>query len=405
MQYRTVPKSGDKLSVLGFGAMRLPTKLGKIDEKKAIELIRSAIDQGVNYIDTAVLYHGGASETLIGKALRDGYRERVSIATKLPPWTIFSRDDMDAVFNEQLSKLETTVIDYYLLHGLEATNWKKLSDMGVLSFLNDKKHSGKIKCAGFSFHGDLVTFKEIIDTYDWDFCLIQLNILDEQYQAGLEGLKYATSRDIAVFIMEPLRGGMLAKAPAAVHDVYAKVQPTWTPVEWALRYLWNYPEITLLLSGMGEESQLAENIKVAETALPNSLSDEEKQAIAKVQSIYHKEIKIGCTGCGYCMPCPFGVNIQQCFSFYNQRYIYKKSQFPMYLMMLEGIFGPESRAGLCRKCGVCLPKCPQHLQIPELLSDVQKEFEGPIKQHVIVPIVKGCYGLYAWMNMPRWKRK
>jgi predicted aldo/keto reductase-like oxidoreductase len=398
MQYRIVPKSGDKLSVLGFGAMRFPTNLGRIDEKKAITLLRSAIDQGVNYIDTAVPYHGGASEPLVGKALRDGYRERVSIATKLPPWTIFSRDDMDTVLSEQLSKLETTVIDYYLLHSLEATNWKKLSDLNVLSFLNDAKHSGKIKNAGFSFHGDIVTFKKIIDAYDWDFCQIQLNILDEQFQAGLEGLKYAASRDIAVFIMEPLRGGMLVKAPNAVQDAYAKVHPAWTPVEWALRYLWNYPEVTLLLSGMNEESQIVENVKVAEKALPNSLSDEEKEAIKEVQSIYHKEIKIGCTGCGYCMPCPFGVNIQQCFSFYNQKYMYKRSQFPMYLMMLQGLFGPESRAGICRKCGACVPKCPQHLQIPKLLSDVEKEFEGPLKQHVIVPIVKRCYGLYAKMK-------
>ena len=399
MQYRTVPKSGDKLSVLGFGAMRLPTQLGRINEKEAIALIRSAIDQGVTYIDTAVPYHAGASEPLVGKALRDGYRERVSIATKLPPWIVFSREDMDTMLTKQLSKLETNIIDYYLLHSLEATNWKKLSDLGALSFLDEAKCSGKIKYAGFSFHGDITTFKKIIDAYDWDFCQIQLNILDEQYQAGLEGLRYAASQNIAVFIMEPLRGGMLAKAPDSVQDVYTKIHPTWTPVEWALRYLWNYPEVTLLLSGMNEESQLIENITIAEKALQNSLSDEEKEIIKEVQNIYLKETKIGCTGCGYCMPCPFGVNIQQCFSFYNQKYMYHRSQYVMYLIQLHGLFGAESRAGLCRKCGACVSKCPQHLQIPALLSDVQKEFEGPIKQHLFVPIVKGCYSMYKKLKI------
>ena len=395
MQYRTVPKTGEKLSVLGFGAMRLPTNLGRIDEKKAIALLRSAIDQGVNYIDTAVPYHAGASEPLVGKALRDGYRERVSIATKLPPWTVFSREDMDRILGEQLVKLETDCIDYYLIHSLEATNWKKMSGLGVLSFLDEAKQSGKIKNAGFSFHGDIVTFKEIIDAYDWEFCQIQLNILDEQYQAGLEGLRYAASRNIAVILMEPLRGGMLANAPDAVKNVYEKVQPSLTPVEWALRYLWNYPEVTLLLSGMNEESQLLENVTIAETALPNTLSDEQKQTLTEVQKIYQKELKIGCTGCGYCMPCPFGVNIQQCFSFYNQKYLFNKSQSMMYLVQLDGLFGPESRAGICRACGACISKCPQHLPIPDLLSDVQKEFEGPIKQNLLVPFVKGCYGLFT----------
>ena len=396
MQYRSVPKTGEQISVLGFGAMRLPTKRGKIDEEKAIALIRSAIDKGVNYVDTAYLYHGGASEALVGKALKNGYRERVSIATKLPPWFVFAQKDMDTIFNEQLARLDVSTIDYYLLHSLDAPNWKKLSDLGALAYLDELKASGKIKYAGFSFHGDIVTFKSIIDSYNWDFCQIQMNILDEQYQAGVEGMRYAHDHDIAVFVMEPLRGGLLAKAPNSVLKAYAEVQPTWTPVEWALRHLWNYKEITMLLSGMGEEVQLTENVSVAKTALVDSLSQEEKDAITKVQGIYQKELKIGCTGCGYCMPCPFGVNIQHCFALYNSKHMYKGHEYLMYVMQLDGVMGAEGRAGLCRKCGVCTKKCPQDLQIPDLLSDVQAEFEGPVKYKLVAPIAKIVYRAYAW---------
>ena len=396
MQYRSVPKTGEQISVLGFGAMRLPTKRGKIDEEKAIALIRSAIDKGVNYIDTAYFYHGGESEILVGKALKGGYRERVFVATKLSHWLIFAKKDMDFVFNEQLTKLEVSCIDYYLLHSLDATSWKKLVDLGVLPFFDELKASGKIKYAGFSFHGDIITFKTIIDSYNWDFCQIQINILDEQYQAGVEGMRYANDRDIAVFIMEPLRGGMLANAPNSVLEAYAQVQPTWTPVEWALRYLWNYKEITMLLSGMGEEAQVTENVRVAKEAFPDSLSQEEKDAITKVQGIYRKELKIGCTGCGYCMPCPFGVNIQQCFSLYNSKYLNGGHEYIMYVIHLDGLTGPEGRAGLCTKCGACIKKCPQHLQIPDLLLDVKAEFEGPIKYGLAAPLVKIFYKVYAW---------
>jgi predicted aldo/keto reductase-like oxidoreductase len=396
MQYRSVPKTGEQISALGFGAMRLPTKRGKIDKEKAIALIRSAIDNGINYIDTAYLYHGGASETVVGKALKDGYRERVFIATKLPPWLVFAQKDMETIFNVQLTRLEVSTIDYYLLHSLDATSWKKFLDLGAPAYLDELKALGKIKYAGFSFHGDIVTFKNIIDSYNWDFCQIQINILDEQFQAGVEGMRYAHDQGIAVFAMEPLRGGMLVNAPKSVLEAYAEVQPTWTPVEWALRHLWNYKEITMLLSGMGEEVQLTENVKIAKTALPGSLTQKEKDAITKVQNIYRKEIKVECTGCGYCMPCPCGVNIQQCFTLYNSKYMYNGHEYIMYVIQLDGVMGIESRAGLCTKCGACIQKCPQHLQIPDLLSDVKAEFEGPIKYGLVAPIVKSLYSMYAW---------
>lgn len=249
MQYRKVPKNGDQLSALGFGAMRLPTRMGRIDEERATKQIRDAIDKGVNYVDTAVPYHGGESERFLGRVLQDGYREKVKLATKLPPQSVNTREDMDRILDIQLKKLKTDHIDYYLLHGLEANQWKKLFDLGVLEFLDKAKASGKIRNAGFSFHGDRRTFKEIIDAYDWTFCQIQYNFLDETTQAGTEGLQYAASKNIAVMVMEPLRGGMLAaNLPAEVKQVYARSPVKRTAAEWGLRWVWNHPEVTVVLS-------------------------------------------------------------------------------------------------------------------------------------------------------------
>ena len=265
MLYRTVPKTGDRLSILGFGCMRLPlTRAHTIDEERAIQQIRYAIDNGVNYLDTAPAYHLGRSEPLVGRALADGYREKVRIATKLPPWSVTTRDDMDHILDGQLAKLKTTRIDYYLLHSLSQETWDKMVRLGVLEFLDRAKLSGKIINAGFSFHGNFDTFRKIVDAYDWEFCQIQYNFLDEQNQAGTKGLEYAASKRLAVMVMEPLRGGSLAgQVPAQVNEIWKEAPVQRTPAEWGLRFVWDHPEVTVVLSGMNRMSQIEENIRIA----------------------------------------------------------------------------------------------------------------------------------------------
>ncbi|MBP1927800.1 putative aldo/keto reductase-like oxidoreductase [Methanolinea mesophila] len=390
MQYRRVPKNGDQLSALGFGAMRLPTKRMKIDEERAARQIRGAIDQGVNYIDTAVPYHSGESERFLGRVLRDGYREKVKLATKLPPWTVQTREDMDRILDIQLKKLQTDHIDYYLLHGLDAQSWNKLAGLGVLEFLDSAKASGKIVNAGFSFHGDRKTFMEIIDAYPWVFCQIQYNFLDEQNQAGTEGLRYAASKEIAVMVMEPLRGGMLAgKIPREAAEVYANAEPKRSAAEWALRWVWNHPEVTVVLSGMNDEAHIAENLRTAGDAFPGSMTAGELGTVAKVASIYSHLTKVGCTGCAYCMPCPFGVNIPQCFSLYNGYYMGGSRIMTrgMYGATLMGGMGAPADASLCRNCGKCVKACPQKIAIPDELKKVKGTLGG-LRTKAILPLVK-----------------
>jgi predicted aldo/keto reductase-like oxidoreductase len=390
MQYRRVPKNGDQLSALGFGAMRLPTRRMKIDEERATRQIRDAIDRGVNYIDTAVPYHGGESERFLGRALRDGYREKVKIATKLPPWSVNAREDMDKILDIQLKKLRTDHIDYYLLHGLDAGQWKKLFDLGVLEFLDSAKASGKIVNPGFSFHGDRRTFHDIIDAYNWTFCQIQYNFLDETNQAGTEGLRYAASKDIAVMVMEPLRGGMLAgKLPKDVEQVYGRAGTKRSAAEWALRWVWNHPEVTVVLSGMNDERHIAENIKICEDALPGSMTADQLATMETVAGMYKRLMKVGCTGCGYCMPCPFGVNIPQCFSLYNGYYLGGSRIMTrgMYGASLMGGMGEPADASLCRNCGRCEKACPQKIAIPEELKKVRSTLGG-LRTKAMIPLVR-----------------
>ncbi len=390
MQFRKVPKNGDQLSALGFGAMRLATRRGSIDEERATRQIRDAIDSGINYIDTAAPYHGGESERFLGRALSDGYREKVKLATKLPPWSVKTHEDMDRILDIQLKKLETDHIDYYLLHSLEFSHWKRLLELGVLEFLDSAKAAGKIINAGFSFHGDRRTFMEIIDSYDWVFCQIQYNFLDELNQAGTEGLRYAASKNIAVMVMEPLRGGMLAgKLPKEVGQIYSHAKTKRSAAEWALRWVWNHPEVTVVLSGMNNEDHIAENLKTCEDALPGSMTTDELVMIEKVTATYKRLMKVGCTACGYCMPCPFGVNIPQCFFLYNDYHMGGNRLMArgFYGLGLMGSMGKRTDASLCRNCGKCVKACPQKIRIPEELKNVRSTLGG-LRTRVMIPFIR-----------------
>jgi len=400
MLFRTVPKTGDRLSILGFGCMRLPSKNGGIDEARAIRQIRHAIDSGVNYLDTAPAYHLGKSEQVLGKALQDGYREKVRIATKLPHWEVRDRADMDRILSGQLRTLGTDHIDYYLLHSLSKESWEKMKNLGVPEFLDQAKAAGTIKNAGFSFHGTLSAFKEIVDAYDWQFCQIQYNFLDENNQAGTQGLRYAAGKNLAVMVMEPLRGGNLAgPVPDEIQRIWDKAPIKRSAAEWGLRWVWNHPEVTVVLSGMNNEYHIDENLKAAGSALPESLTTDDLARISRVKETYLRLMKVGCTGCGYCMPCPVGIDIPGCFALYNAHHLFPKDRSTRfhYISRHGGIIGDVSYAGLCRQCGKCAKACPQHLPIPELMKDVKADMEGMIR--VAVPVFKG--GLWCMNKMAK----
>jgi predicted aldo/keto reductase-like oxidoreductase len=388
MQYRKIEKTGEELSVLGFGAMRLPTKNGRPDEKRATEQIRYAIDHGVNFIDTAIAY---MNEPLVGRILGDGYREKVKLATKIPPWKVKNPEELEKVFQIQLENFNTDHIDYYMLHGLTAPGWEKMLKFGALEFLDKLKSQGKIKNAGFSFHGDKDLFKEIVEVYDWDFCLIQYNYLDEENQAGKEGLEYAAAKGMGVLIMEPFRGGNLTrKVPPEVQEIWNHAPVKRTPAEWALRWVLNHPKVTCVLSGMNEEEHIKENLRIADEALPNSLTEEELELIGKVRDKYRGLMKIGCTGCRYCMPCPAGVDIARCFESYDSMHIFgDETQTKIMYAIGLGVFheGKIAYASKCIKCGKCEKHCPQNLPIMDLLDDVSGEMEGVITR-VLPPIFK-----------------
>jgi len=378
-----MPKNGDELSILGFGAMRLPTKEdGSIDEKVATDMVRYSIDNGVNYVDTAWPYHMGESEPFLARALADGYREKVKLATKQPQWMIKNYEDMDRFLNSQLEKLNTDQIDYYLIHSLVKSSWENIRDLGVMEFLDKAKADGRIVNAGFSYHGAPEDFEPIIDAYDWDFCQIQYNFLDEDVQAGTKGLEYAASKGLGVVIMEPLRGGNLADpVPDEVMDIWNEADARRSPVEWALRWVWNRPEVTVVLSGMSEPAHVEENLRIANEALPDSLTEKELRLVERVANKYQDLMEVGCTGCRYCMPCPEGVDIPACFEMYNNLHMFDDEDrlMMMYAAKLGGILrGSETNfASQCTECGQCVDACPQNLPVPELLEKVSETFEGP----------------------------
>jgi hypothetical protein len=389
MLYRKVPSNGDELSILGFGCMRLPVNEdGTIDEERATKQIRYAIDHGVNYIDTAWPYHMEQSEPFVGRALADGYREKVKLATKLPSWLLNSQEDMDRFLNAQLVKLNTDHIDYYLVHALVGDLWDNVEKLDIADFLDKAKADGRIVNAGFSFHGAGEDFNRIVDAYHWDFCLIQYNFLDEKNQAGTTGMEYAAAKGLGIIVMEPLRGGALTSpVPAAVQEIWKDAQTRRTPAEWALRWVWNRPEVTVVLSGMNLETHIEENLKTASESYPNSLTEAELQLVKRVEQKYRELMKVGCTGCGYCMPCSGGVNIPLCFESYNSLYMSgnaNEAKF-MHAARLSGILavGEPAFASRCIQCGECLEKCPQHLEIPTILEAVVEELEGPDLEQLV----------------------
>lgn len=374
MQYRRFGKLGINISALGFGCMRLPVlnnDEAQIDEPQAINIIRHAIDNGVNYIDTAYPYHRKNSELLVGKALKDGYREKVYLATKLPIWLVKDESDMMKYLDEQLRKLQTNQIDMYLIHSLNREHWEIAKKYNVFKFIEEAKKSGKIKYIGFSFHDNIDLFKEIIDAYNWDFCQIQYNYMDENHQAGTEGLKYAASKNMGIVIMEPLRGGKLVKnLSSKITDEFQKSKIKRSPADWALRWVWNHPEVSVVLSGMGSLDEVDENIKIAEDAYANSMTEEDLGIIKNVKNAFLSLSQIPCTNCKYCMPCPSGVNIPENFSVYNQSFMYNDAEY--YKYEYKDLVQEKKDASRCVKCGKCEKACPQKLQIRNLLEEVKK---------------------------------
>ena len=373
MKYRKFGKLDWEVSVLGFGIMRLPVidcNPANVDKPESIRMLRYAIDHGVNYLDSAYMYHSEQSERIIGQALQDGYRERTKVATKLPVGSVESAQDFDRYFNEQLERLQTEKIDFYLLHGLNKQNWPKVRDFGILRWAEDKMAHGSFSHFGFSFHDDYETFKEIVDAYDnWVLAQIQYNYMNVDFQAGRRGLEYAADKGLAVVIMEPLLGGRLGKEPPApVAKVWGTAPKKRTPAAWALLWLWNQPEVSVALSGMSTMKQVKENLATADISAPNKLTPDEMSVIEIVREAYNNLISIPCTNCGYCMPCPNSVEISRVFQMYNEAIMYDDLQGEQSRYNDPDVLKEEQRANQCLECDECLEACPQAIPIPEWLK-------------------------------------
>jgi len=381
MKYRKFGKLDFNVSVLGFGVMRLPftgDNFKNVVEDESIRMLRYAIDHGVNYLDSAYLYHEGRSEEIIGKALQDGYRQKVKIATKMPCVMVQKSEDFERIFNEQLQRLQTGKIDFYLAHGLNKESWTKMKELNYLTWAESKVAAGQIGYLGFSFHDKTEVLKEIIDYYDnWTFCQIQFNYMDVNHQAGIRGLRYAAEKGLAVVVMEPIRGGRLSKQPPAeVASLWASARIKRTPAEWALLWVWEHPEVSVALSGMSNVQQLKENLATADKAGPGTLTREDMALIDRVRQAYRKLSPVPCTGCRYCMPCPNGVEIPRIFEMYNDAVMYDDPE--MARRFYGGQFGikPEQKADRCISCEQCVEKCPQKIRIPEWLKKAHEYLTG-----------------------------
>ena len=374
MRYRKFGKLDWEVSALGFGCMRFPIKNkehSNIDEPEATRMLHYAIDHGVNYLDSAYPYHGGNSELVVGRALKGGYREKVKLATKLPCWKVEVWEDFDRFLNEQIEKLQTDHIDFYLLHALNEKSWHKMRDLGVLKWAEGAIADGRIGRLGFSFHDKYEVFQEIVDAYDgWTFCQIQYNYMDVENQAGAKGLQYAASRGLAVVIMEPILGGRLVNPPQPIQHLWNTSARKRTPADWALQWLWNQPEVSVVLSGMSTMEQVEENVASADVSGVNTLTAEELALFDQVREKYQWLCPIPCTECGYCVPCPNGVDIPRNFAVYNQGVMYDKADHSR--TEYNNWIPEEARASACIQCRECEDKCPQIIPISEWMVHVHE---------------------------------
>ncbi|MFA9436702.1 MAG: aldo/keto reductase [Candidatus Bathyarchaeota archaeon] len=380
MHYRKFGKLDWDVSALGFGAMRLPIIGGdtkNIDQPEAIKMIRHSIDNGVNYVDTAYPYHGGESEKVVGKALKDGYREKVRLATKMPSWLVEKYEDFDKYLNEQLEKLDTTHIDYYLLHGLNTKRWPLLKELGVFEWAEKAKEDGRIKYLGFSFHDEYPVFEQILeDAEHFTFCQIQFNYMDTEYQAGIKGLKLAAEKGLAVVIMEPIKGGKLGVTPPQdVIDVWAKSEVRRTPADWALQWVWNLPDVSVVLSGMSEMRHVEENLVSASNSGPGTLKAYELALVEEAKNAYLNLGFVGCTACNYCMPCPSGVAIPEILGLYNE--YYQSGQSDEIKKKYWEQITPETHSSNCISCAACEAQCPQNLPIIKFMGETARMFRQP----------------------------
>ncbi len=378
MNYRT-DKYGNKISILGYGCMRFTQSAGKINIEKAEKEIMEAYNSGVNYYDTAYVYPD--SEATLGKILeKNQIRDKIKIATKLPHYLIKKSDSIEKYFAEQLKRLRTDHIDYYLMHMLtDVKTWNKLKNLGIIEWISEKKKSGAIKQIGFSYHGNSEMFCELIDAYDWDFCQIQYNYMDENSQAGKKGLQYAASKNIPVVIMEPLRGGRLVNnLPKEANEEFEKYEIKRSPAEWAFRWLWNQPEVTCVLSGMNSIEMIRENVKTASEVQVNEFTEKEEELLKRVAKAINSKMKVACTGCRYCMPCPQHVDIPGTFAAYNRRYSDGKMTALKEYFMCTAMRKDSSAASNCIECGKCESHCPQHIEIRKELKKARKELEKPL---------------------------
>ncbi len=376
MNYRR-DKNGRELSILGYGCMRFKRSGGRIDLDRAEKQVMTAYKGGVNYFDTAYIYPG--SEAALGQIVeKNDIREKINIATKLPHYLIHSEGDFDRYFDEQLSRLRTDYIDYYLMHMLtDAATWERLKALGAERWIEEKKRTGQIRQVGFSYHGGTENFMKLVDAYDWDFCMIQYNYMDENSQAGVRGLKYANLRGLPVMIMEPLRGGRLANLPGSAEKIIKNYDKKMTPVQWALKWLWNQPEVTCVLSGMNTDDAVEENVKTASGSFAGELSEDDLNMLKDVVKEINSKMKVGCTGCGYCQPCPKNVDIPGCFAAYNRRFSDGWFTSLKEYFMCTALRHDSSAASNCVACGKCAQHCPQGIDIPSELKNVKSKLEGP----------------------------